>query len=257
MSLAISTGLRWTRRGKLLLRPANGGAERRIEALIFDLGGTLDADGCSWGERFRRLLVEEKLPGAGAGRIDAALAAGERALLDHPRAALLGLAEMVGVHLQAQLAELDGAEPDRVHALAARFVRDTADTLQRRQNLLGRLAARLPLALVSNGCGNTRRLLAEHGLEGSFRHVVDSSEVGCWKPDPRIFEPVVHALGVTPGQIAVVGDRLDRDVAGARAAGLRALWVAGGRTLASGSARPSEVDATLRSVDQLEPQATA
>jgi putative hydrolase of the HAD superfamily len=247
--------LRWTAAGGLRLRPARGGPEDPIEALIFDLGGTLDSDGRSWAERFRRLLGEEKLPGAEPERIEAALAAGERALLRHPRAARLGLGEMVEVQVRGQLERLGAAEPARVAALAARFAGETAEALRRRRGLLARLALRLPLALVSNGCGNTRRLLAEHGLERSFRQVVDSSELGCWKPDPRIFEPAIAALAVKRQRIAVVGDRLDRDVAGARGAGLRALWVAGERGVAPGRSAPLEVDVTLSSVDQLDPEA--
>ncbi len=254
MSAGGSSGLRWTPAGELRLQPAPGSTEHPIEALIFDLGGTLDSDGLSWSDRLRRLLVEEEIRGADPGRIEAALAAGERALLAHPRAAVLGLAEMVEIQVRALLVRLRAEEPARVSALAARFVSEATGALRHRRGLLARLAARLPLALVSNGCGNTRRLLAEHGLEESFRCVVDSSELGCWKPDPRILEPAIAALGVTRGRIAVVGDRLDRDVAAARAGGLRALCVTGERVLAPGSPTPPQPDAMLTSVDQLDPE---
>ena len=257
MTLSRVGSVRWSPCGELLLLPAKGGVAGRIEALIFDLGGTLDADGRSWAERFRQLLGEERLPGAEPERIEAALRAGERALREHPRAAGLALPEMVAIEIEAQLACLGATERDRVRELADRFARETSDTLRRRRALLGRLAARLPLALVSNGCGNTRRLLAEHALEAPFRVVIDSSDAGHWKPDPRIFEPAIAALGAARERTAVVGDRLDRDVAGARAAGLRALWVTGAPVEPAGAVGPPEADATLRSVAELDPEAAA
>jgi putative hydrolase of the HAD superfamily len=53
--------------------------------------------------------------------------------------------------------------------------------------------------------------------------VVISSEVGWKKPSPHFFARLVELTGLTPGQILIVGDDLDNDVAGARAAGMAAL----------------------------------
>jgi FMN phosphatase YigB (HAD superfamily) len=53
-----------------------------------------------------------------------------------------------------------------------------------------------------------------------------SDAMGAWKPDAQFF---VRALGLMgdppPGQVAYVGDRPDNDVAPARAAGMRAVWL--------------------------------
>jgi len=56
---------------------------------------------------------------------------------------------------------------------------------------------------------------------------VFSSEVGFRKPDPRIFERALEALGVAPENALFVGDRLYEDVRGAGELGMttvQALW---------------------------------
>ena len=50
--------------------------------------------------------------------------------------------------------------------------------------------------------------------------VVDSTVVGIWKPDPRIFEIALVATASAPGRSMYVGDTVTLDVAGARAAGM-------------------------------------
>jgi len=248
------SGIRWAD-SRLFLVSGSGCEVGPIEGLIFDLGGTLDADGTSWAERFRTILAEAKLPGLEPGAVKSALEAGEQAVLRHPRAAELGLEEMVHLHVSAQLECLGAAEAELLDGLCDRFVAETSGALAGRRGLLERLAARLPLAVVSNGCGNTERLLAEARLEPFFRAIVDSSQVGFWKPDPRIFEPVLTRLGAPRDRVAVVGDRTDRDMEAALAGGLLAVWVAGARSLtAEGEPLPG-LHAVLRSVNELDPKA--
>jgi putative hydrolase of the HAD superfamily len=82
------------------------------------------------------------------------------------------------------------------------------------------------LALVTNGAGDVQReKLARTPLGPYFDAVVISTEVGIGKPDPRIFARAVAALDAAPGDATMVGDSLQRDVAGARSAGLRTIWI--------------------------------
>jgi putative hydrolase of the HAD superfamily len=53
---------------------------------------------------------------------------------------------------------------------------------------------------------------------------VVSNAVGYSKPDPRIFEHACTLACVKPAEAVFVGDRLDVDIAGAKAAGMRAVW---------------------------------
>jgi putative hydrolase of the HAD superfamily len=80
--------------------------------------------------------------------------------------------------------------------------------------------------------------------------VVVSGELGIGKPDARVLAAALTALGVGPDGATMVGDSPERDVAGARAAGLAAVWInRTGRLLAAGEPRP---DATIRALDELE-----
>jgi putative hydrolase of the HAD superfamily len=89
---------------------------------------------------------------------------------------------------------------------------------------------RLKLALVSNTASPDwllRPVLERQGLVERVDAVVLSSEVGKRKPHPAIFERALAELEVRPEEALFVGDRLDADVLGASAAGMRtvqALW---------------------------------
>jgi phosphoserine phosphatase len=91
---------------------------------------------------------------------------------------------------------------------------------------LDALRAGRRLALVTNGASCLQReKLAASGLAGRFDEVVVSGDLGLAKPHPAIYERALRALGADPGDAVMVGDSLRNDVDGARAAGLRAIWV--------------------------------
>ncbi len=55
--------------------------------------------------------------------------------------------------------------------------------------------------------------------------IASSHAWGVEKPDPAFFVRVGHELGLAPGEVAYVGDRLDNDVLPARAAGMVAVFL--------------------------------
>lgn len=77
--------------------------------------------------------------------------------------------------------------------------------------------------VISNADRRVERLLERAGLRADLDVVVDSSEIGIEKPDPRIFHIACERVGVEPACAIHVGDFYEIDVVGARAAGLRAL----------------------------------
>jgi putative hydrolase of the HAD superfamily len=86
------------------------------------------------------------------------------------------------------------------------------------------------LAVVSNATGTIEAQLLEGkicSLEGHrgarVEVVIDSHVVGVEKPDPRIFEIALEAIGGHRDRCVYVGDTNFFDVRGARAAGIRAL----------------------------------
>lgn len=72
-----------------------------------------------------------------------------------------------------------------------------------------------------------RRYLERHRLLDAFDHWSFSDEVGCYKPDPRIFSHALDGLGADPDETAHVGDLRRTDVAGARAMGMTTVRYTG------------------------------
>lgn len=89
--------------------------------------------------------------------------------------------------------------------------------------VLERLRARgLRLVMVSNADGRLAAIMAGLGLAPRLDHLLDSHVEGLEKPDPRFFELALARSGARPASTVHVGDLYHVDVAGARAAGLRA-----------------------------------
>jgi HAD superfamily hydrolase (TIGR01549 family) len=79
------------------------------------------------------------------------------------------------------------------------------------------------VAVLSNSEGRLLELLGEIGIADAFDAVIDSGRVGIEKPDRRIFDHALEALGaVGPG--VHIGDSWPADVVGALGAGWRAIW---------------------------------
>jgi putative hydrolase of the HAD superfamily len=87
----------------------------------------------------------------------------------------------------------------------------------------------LATAVISNSNGTVAETLDALGLARHLDFVIDSSQVGVEKPDPRIFRLALTRAGVEPAQAAYVGDLYSIDVLGARAAGLHAILMDPGR----------------------------
>ena len=82
----------------------------------------------------------------------------------------------------------------------------------------------LTVAVLSNSEGRLAELLAEIGIADAFAAIIDSGRVGLEKPDRRIFEHVLAAVGAAGADAIHIGDSWDADIVGARNAGWRAIW---------------------------------
>jgi putative hydrolase of the HAD superfamily len=91
------------------------------------------------------------------------------------------------------------------------------------QSLARLRAAGLRLGVVSNSDGRVEQALEAAGLRQYFDVVVDSALIGVEKPDPKIFQAALEALGVAAEEALYVGDLYEVDVLGARAAGIEAV----------------------------------
>jgi len=92
-----------------------------------------------------------------------------------------------------------------------------------------RLSPRYRLGVISD-TGITpgramRRYFQDKGLMGHFSSLVFSDETGLCKPHPDVFRQALRELGAEPHEAVHVGDLLRTDVAGAKGAGMKAVWV--------------------------------
>ena len=86
---------------------------------------------------------------------------------------------------------------------------------------LARLRRHFPLASLSNGNADLARI----GLEQLFSVSLNARQIGAAKPQRRCFERLRQELELPARAIAYVGDDPQLDVAAARAAGLRTVWM--------------------------------
>ena len=193
-------------------------------AVLFDFGGTLDADGVAWKERFHRLFEAEGVE-AGPARFDPVFYAADDALVGAvpETLSLEGTVLRVAGGVAAALRPDDTTLGSRV---AARFLAEARACFEANAPVLDRLAQRYRLGIVSNFYGNLPTVCDNAKVRRYFGVIVDSAQVGFLKPDPRIFLAAVKALGIEPSRTVMVGDSLARDMAGARAAGMAHIWLA-------------------------------
>ena len=84
----------------------------------------------------------------------------------------------------------------------------------------------LRIVVVSNWDASLHERLDETGLAPLVDGAVASAELGHAKPEPEIFARALELAGAVPAAALHAGDTLEVDVAGALAAGLRAVLVA-------------------------------
>lgn len=86
---------------------------------------------------------------------------------------------------------------------------------------LQRLAARLPVAALTNGNADLARI----GIDQHFICFISAREQGHAKPDAPIFQATCERLGLAAGEVLHVGDDPLLDVMGARRAGMGSCWI--------------------------------
>lgn len=79
--------------------------------------------------------------------------------------------------------------------------------------------------VVSNWDVSLDSVLERAGLAALLDGVLTSAAAGARKPQPAIFERALQLAGVRRELALHVGDSLEEDVAGARAAGVAAVWL--------------------------------
>jgi len=201
---------------------------RAIETVLFDFGGTLDADGVAWKERFHALYRAEGLDMC-AEAFAPIFHAADDALVGAlaPRTGLQETVHALAVGLEAEL-DRRGAAPDgaRGRRVASRFLSEMSLAFARNRPVLKALRQRYRLGVVSNFYGNLEAVCESAGFAPLFGVMADSERVGAGKPEPAIFRAALSALNAAPETAVMVGDSLRRDGEGARRSGLSFIWIA-------------------------------
>jgi putative hydrolase of the HAD superfamily len=109
-----------------------------------------------------------------------------------------------------------------------------------RQALDELAARRIRMGIVSNFDHRLSNILQELEIIHYFKIITIPADAGAAKPDRRIFDAALEALGDLSGRVVYVGDRAVEDVAGARGAGLLPIQVG---SLATLGELPARIDA--------------
>jgi putative hydrolase of the HAD superfamily len=118
------------------------------------------------------------------------------------------LAARLSAHFFAERRRLQRLMPDAVETLV-------------------RLKSTHKIALLTNGAPDLQReKIAASGLGSHFDAIAVSGERGVGKPRPEIFHMLLSDLGVPADRAVMVGNSLERDIAGALNAKLAAaIWI--------------------------------
>lgn len=205
-------------------------------AILFDFGGTLDWP-AHWLDRF---LAHYRAAGIEL----------DRDILDRAFTAATGFAYRTADgmheldleatirylvrHQLATLRETDGCLRGMIDTIGAEraetaistpFAAESRVGLGASRAVLESLAGSYRLGVISNFYGNLDRILDEAGLLPLIAFVADSSRIGIFKPDPRIFTKTIEAMGASPARALMVGDSLSKDCVPARALGMHTAWL--------------------------------
>ncbi len=219
-----------------------------INTVLFDFGGTLDAPGVHWLTRFHRLYPQVGLDIV-PERIKEAFYWADAQLMAHPEITTLQLLPLMLEHAAYQLRYLGLPAQPYQQRLAEGFCHAARRALQASVGVLTALRQRYTLGVISNFYGNVVTLCQECGLAALCDVIIDSAHVGVSKPEQRIFTLALEQLGRVPQTAAYVGDSFERDVLGAKAAGLYTIWLRGLEPRPCPD--PSMVDATITTLEEL------
>lgn len=229
----------------------------KVKGLIFDYGGTIDSASVHWSEVLWKGYEHFQVP-VTKEQFREAYVHGERTLAKHPlikpehnfldllrikldvetlylvenemwQPSVIDMNEVVGIDGTAIVIGESQQESVRKafsDAIAHFCYNEVLEVLKVSRPVLKSLFDRFPMVLVSNFYGNINTILDDFDLP-FFQEVVESAVVGVRKPDPRIFQLGVEALGLAPQEVAVVGDSYSKDILPAKAVGCQTVWFKG------------------------------
>lgn len=216
----------------------------RIQAIIFDYGGTIDTNALHWSEVLWEGYQHTNIP-VSKEEFRQSYVFAERALAKHPYIQPEhNFLNLLTIKCDLETQDLvnrgvwlvsDTERKIQSDAVANYCYQYVLNVLEVSRPVIATLAEKYPLALVSNFYGNIETILKDFHLE-YFQHIVESAVVGIRKPDPKIFQLGVDALREIMGKTAeelpahdilVVGDSYSKDILPATQIGCQTVWLKG------------------------------
>lgn len=207
--------------------PASSWVRTKLRACLFDFGGTLDADGVAWQDRFFQLYTRHGMR-PDRERFRRAFYHADDTLTETRALEGLGFRETVEEQARRVWKALEWDEPEsKLRAVIDDFIGGTVQSMDRNRKVLDALCGTFLLGMVSNFYGNLEPVCEELGIRRFFGCLIDSNQVGVVKPDPRIFQAALDRLGVRADETVFVGDNVSRDMEGARDLGMPHVLLVG------------------------------
>ncbi len=108
------------------------------------------------------------------------------------------------------------------------------------------------LGVIANQSFGTNKRLEKWGIAHYFDLVLASAEEGLAKPDIIIFKRALNMAQCLPENAIMIGDRLDNDIAPAKAIGIKTIWMKQGLNgLATVQSEKEKPDYEVKSLHEL------
>ena len=213
----------------------------KIQAILFDFGGTLDSDGVDW---FTRIYRRIRSQGADL-KPDLFQRLGDQAAeniclqQDTAQLSMEQTVQRFCEQVHTLLHQTNGSlhcdwEPA---AVTTEFMAEAKPYLERNRSVLEQLNLHYRLGVISNNWGNTAGWCEQFQYSRFLETMIDSTVIGAAKPDPAIFQAALERFDLPPRACAYVGDWFDNDIVGAHRVGMTTIWL-----------RPAEKDCPDESI---------
>lgn len=207
---------------------------KKVKGLIFDYGGTLDSGGTHWSEviwdayREAGVAVDKPLFREAYVYAERELAREQHILPAHDFHDMLLIKMRIELGWLVEQGHMAPQEvEEKAQKVAEICYQSARSQVESTIPVLRALSEKYPMVLVSNFYGNIETVLQDFGIRDFFKAIIESAVMGVRKPDPRIFEHGVKALGMLPGDTLVIGDSYRKDILPAESIGCQVLWLKG------------------------------
>lgn len=118
--------------------------------------------------------------------------------------------------------------------------------------VLETLHNRYKIGVIANQLPNLEKRLENFGIRQWIDLIISSADCGFSKPSSKIFQLALQQASCSASSATMIGDRLDNDIAPAKALDMKTIWIKQGFSAYSPIQSPSEEpDFTVNSLSDL------